>query len=394
VKFLNDLSKLLNKIDFKQLDKFLEKLKAIHAGIRRKAEPYYTEYLRRIDPFLVKIKWHKTKHIAWVTGLIVLMLYLNASPPFQAIASGSMEPTLSVGDLVFIKKVQTTSIQVGDVIVYRVPQIFQDRYGYPPTVCHRVVDVQLSAGMVSFRTKGDATGQDPFMVETSSVIGKQSATIPLAGYLVMFPQSRPGWIFIIGAIILYFAYIKSDFLSLKTKSLKQKYQMVTSNEFQSSQKDLETKITVMNDKVAESMNSFSEAMSEYAQHIASHTAAVQSLAKAAQHLEQVVSIRGAQPGELPVRREVSGARGINETSRLMLQTPINVTPELKAALLDFLRDYARQRNLSHLEMTPEVRSAAWEFVNRYARLHQNNINTTTSLSTKLKREKPSGVVQI
>jgi hypothetical protein len=212
---------------------------------------------------------------------------------------------------------------------------------------------------MSFRTAGDATGQDPFMIEPDSIIGKQSLTIPLAGYLVMYPQSRHGWIFVAGIIILYVLYLGSGHISRRFKSLREKIVGISAEDLNVSQQNLEEKISSMNEKVVDSMNSFSEAMSEYARHIASHTAAVKSLARAAAHLEKAASGHGEQLSGM----EFDPSKSLSDEARL--RTPVKVTPELKAALVEFLRGYAREHNLQSLQITPELRKAVWNFIIHY-----------------------------
>ncbi|RLF97545.1 MAG: signal peptidase I, partial [Thaumarchaeota archaeon] len=65
------------------------------------------------------------------------------------IASGSMQPTLNVGDIAITVKTPAKAIKIGDIIQ------FYRASGEPPTI-HRVIDKYRSGGLTWFITKGDA----------------------------------------------------------------------------------------------------------------------------------------------------------------------------------------------------------------------------------------------
>src|SRR4051812_32828297 len=81
-------------------------------------------------------------------GLVALGVW----PPFATVMSASMEPTIDTGDVVLLGKLGRPP-QVGDVLAVRVPDDARRRFGYPPTVVHRVA--KISPGGV-ITTKGDA----------------------------------------------------------------------------------------------------------------------------------------------------------------------------------------------------------------------------------------------
>ena len=103
------------------------------------------------------------------------------------VLSGSMEPELSVGDLILVK--ETDSVQVDDVVVY------QDTYSL---VVHRVVGVDED--MIT--TKGDANNVSDDPMDISLVKGKVFLVIPGIGHLVNFLKTPIGTLFIIALAIL------------------------------------------------------------------------------------------------------------------------------------------------------------------------------------------------
>jgi hypothetical protein len=177
----------------------------------------------------------------------------------------------------------------------------------------------------------------------------------------MFPQSRPGWFFLGGLVILILLYCNSNSIIKNGKKLRQAFVGVSSSELTQSHSELERKMNLMSEQVSLSMNRFSSAMSEYAGHIASHTSAIQSLAQAAKHMESILSRQDklTQPESQTIAVESP------EPENKPLLTGIEVTPELKAAVKGFIQDYCVKHGITSVVVTPELRSAVWEFIREY-----------------------------
>lgn len=104
------------------------------------------------------------------------------------ILSGSMEPSLTPGDVVIIRDVPTDEIDVGDVITFdRDPTRDVDR------VTHRVIDIVERQNKVFFKTKGDANDQpDQGLIPAEAVAGRVLYTIPWIGHVILFAQTKEG----------------------------------------------------------------------------------------------------------------------------------------------------------------------------------------------------------
>ena len=226
---------------------------------------------------------------AWIIPLVGLIIFLNASHSFMAIGSGSMKPQLQVGDLVIITPTPTNELKVGDIVDYIVPITFRKMYGYPASVCHRIISIEQTANGLAFRMKGDNTSQDPFNVFPGDVRGKQTGKIRYVGFLVMFAQSKPGLYLLVGLFIISSLYNNSDQITKGSKKVRAAVFGASSAELSNFQKEQQEQMRTMTGHVTTSMDQFSAAMAEYAKHLESHTAAVKSLAQAAQHLELVVT---------------------------------------------------------------------------------------------------------
>jgi len=92
-----------------------------------------------------------------------------------AIASGSMEPVISKGDIVIVKKMNSDydKLKVGNVLVYKYNSVI---------VVHRIIKIVNDKGKYYFYTKGDANGtEDNYEIPEESIIGVTNITIPYLG---------------------------------------------------------------------------------------------------------------------------------------------------------------------------------------------------------------------
>lgn len=100
------------------------------------------------------------------------------------VISPSMEPEYLVGDLIYVKEVDPTTIKEGDVITFIVNEDLV-------VGTHRVV--RVDAENQRFYTKGDANEiEDQSPVHFNNVIGVPKFAIPKLGYVSDFVQNPPG----------------------------------------------------------------------------------------------------------------------------------------------------------------------------------------------------------
>ena len=95
------------------------------------------------------------------------------------VVSGSMEPNLYAGDIVFVNSnVAFEDVQLGDVIIFQ----YEDM-----NVIHRVVDEAMIDGERHLKTKGDANAlEDGYLTTESNYCGKALFHIDKLGYAVDF----------------------------------------------------------------------------------------------------------------------------------------------------------------------------------------------------------------
>jgi signal peptidase len=110
------------------------------------------------------------------------------------VLSGSMEPTIKVGDLAVVSPTKPDQFVPGDIITYRTaerPDVI---------VTHRLIGVGTDdQGRINFQTKGDANVEvDQVAVDPNAVLGRVAYTIPKIGYLVEFAKRPEGKLLLIG----------------------------------------------------------------------------------------------------------------------------------------------------------------------------------------------------
>jgi signal peptidase len=110
-----------------------------------------------------------------------------------------MEPVLYRGDLVIVRDVDPTTLQVGDIIIFNTTS---DPYDVP--VVHRIIAIQDIAGELNFTTKGDNNpGPDPWTVSTSDIKAKVIGSIRYLGFITLLLLSSNGLTSIILLIIMF-----------------------------------------------------------------------------------------------------------------------------------------------------------------------------------------------
>lgn len=136
-------------------------------------------------------------------GLILACLPLTVPRLFgyhiYSVVSGSMEPSIPTGSLVYIGEAELKDVSEGEVIA------FYGTRDMASIITHRVVENRVLTG--EFITKGDANQTaDMNPVPYENVIGRVVYSVPAAGAMAEMFTSREGKILagavIVGAILL------------------------------------------------------------------------------------------------------------------------------------------------------------------------------------------------
>jgi len=101
----------------------------------------------------------------------------------MAVLTGSMEPNIHVGAIVFVKQTPWDELKVGDVVTYN---LTGGTY-----VTHRVVAKDETAQTVT--TQGDANETaDSLPVPYSNILGRMSFEVPELGYISIYARTPLG----------------------------------------------------------------------------------------------------------------------------------------------------------------------------------------------------------
>ena len=124
--------------------------------------------------------------IPLVVGVVLVIWFALGIFPIKPIgvATGSMKPSINVGDLMIIKKCNANDIKVNDIIEYT-----KDDY----SVIHRVIEIHQEDGEFFFITKGDNNdAQDSDPVREKQLKGKAIARIPYLALPTIWIDSLSG----------------------------------------------------------------------------------------------------------------------------------------------------------------------------------------------------------
>ena len=227
--------------------------------------------------------------IAIIALCVVGFLTIRGTMPFMAVFGISMEPELNVGDLILIEEVSPSDVKEGDIIVFTIPRAVREYYNYPQVVAHRVIDVRESESGITFRTKGDNTGEDPFSVRPQDIKGQVSKQIPYLGFPLLFFQSQQGLIFLVVALVLLTLYLYSNEISRGRQIVHKSIFAPIIEQNRETSQALEQRLEVTEKGMAgtqQALTSFASAIAEYAEHLKSHTSAIQGLSEASQELKK------------------------------------------------------------------------------------------------------------
>ena len=125
--------------------------------------------------------------------LAVILSYLPLALPqllgysCYSVVSGSMEPEIPVGSVVYVEPAEPEDIHAGDVIAY---------WSDGTVVTHRVVENRFVVG--EFITKGDANEKEDIdPTPYNALIGRMKLHIPVVGQFMMLLASNVGKIYLL-----------------------------------------------------------------------------------------------------------------------------------------------------------------------------------------------------
>ena len=104
-------------------------------------------------------------------SLVYVFPFLVGADGSYTVMSGSMSPALKPGDLIVVKQIDPSAVEVGDIVTVK---------SETGVFTHRVFEKKFEDGVYLFKTKGDANEDpDPGWWNASQIMGKTVFVIPL-----------------------------------------------------------------------------------------------------------------------------------------------------------------------------------------------------------------------
>ena len=124
---------------------------------------------------------------------------LGTNTPFYVVSSGSMVPSLTIGDIIIVNGgIDFDEINAGDIIVFNEP-----KYG-SKVIVHRVKEIH-EASTRQIITKGDHNfAPDDWVVTSEDFLGGVIFTIPRVGYLTTALAPPMNYLLIMMVVITIF----------------------------------------------------------------------------------------------------------------------------------------------------------------------------------------------
>jgi len=164
------INTLIPTIGFLTINQTVSPFKLMQVGIISRSEA--TGRIRRAK---------KSISLSWTTIAIIAVILVWGSTGllgFQPniIASGSMRPTLEVGDIAVTVQTSPEAIKIGDIIQYW-------KQGEPAPTIHRAIEIYKSGATTYIVTKGDANTAPDDPITPTGTVGKVIFVIPKLGWI-------------------------------------------------------------------------------------------------------------------------------------------------------------------------------------------------------------------
>lgn len=122
----------------------------------------------------------------------------------MTVETDSMKPTFQSGDLIFIKKCDTSKLKEGDIITFHT--IIDNQYALNT---HRILKIEEANGVRSYTTVGDNNNgiADQHVISDGDIVGKYIGHVSGLGKVMDFLSSSTGFlIVIVFPMLLFFIY--------------------------------------------------------------------------------------------------------------------------------------------------------------------------------------------
>jgi signal peptidase len=138
-----------------------------------------------------------------LSGVVLGRVLPALGHPVFVVAGPSMSPTLEIGSAVILESVEPSALAVGDVVSLHSGA---DRAVFT----HRIVRLAERDGALWMETQGDANpAPDPSITSATAVVGRATAYVPWAGYLLALLSAPAGVLLVlsVGATLMVLGWL-------------------------------------------------------------------------------------------------------------------------------------------------------------------------------------------
>ncbi len=133
------------------------------------------------------------------------------------VQSGSMEPEIRTGSVVYVTAVEEEDLKVGDVITFQLSDTVKGT--------HQIIEIlgeEEDTGRLMFRTKGTANEHaDEGYVTIDEIVGQVRFSLPYMGYAIAYIQQPPGfYVLLSGVALILLLVLLPDLLFSEKKTPK------------------------------------------------------------------------------------------------------------------------------------------------------------------------------
>ena len=153
----------------------------------------------------------KVVHVFANISYILILIYAMICAPMifgykpLVVLSGSMEPSIKTGSVIYYSKVSEDALKVGDIITFKTNS-------KSDFITHRINKIENG----KYETKGDANKTpDLETITFSNIVGKDlNISIPYIGYYIRFVNNNL-YLIVIIVILLILEYVFTNILDKK-----------------------------------------------------------------------------------------------------------------------------------------------------------------------------------
>lgn len=174
--------------------------------------------IQKVLPIIKMVAFFVILVLASLSLLTLLPLRTPIKP--YIVLSGSMNPTILEGSIVFVKR-GFNDIKKGNIVTFKRPGKPQEN------VTHRIVGEDKSKGRTVYITKGDANAaSDLWVVPKESIWGKAIFSVPFLGYVISFAKTKLGVILLIALPLVIIALDEARIIYSEIKKMRKKSKVV------------------------------------------------------------------------------------------------------------------------------------------------------------------------